>query len=539
MAQALVTPKDLRDFANILQQNIEDFTQVENSMNQKLYGYDWRDEVAEKFKADFEATKEPLNKLRQQMEEFIPHLEEKANTLDSEYLATGSGPSIDALKATAAAFAGIGAGAATMGMGGSPSLSALKTGAGDDGIVGKADKTDGIAVGAAMDGDAKDDKDDLKKPNFETKLNEEPDFLKGKQKTTFDANSEKTLSDVKTGDKDEYSSKLNTRVHAEKNNDKDSAEVEVTYSQNQKTGGDVDSTNIGVKAKIDNDGNVVWNTTGEHKTPNSQLKTDIKGQNEFVESGTMSGQYQSGDTTIGGSYTANQNKDNAWSMNAQQKLNNNLSAGVNIGGTDQGMDKHTESLEYNNNGLKAKGSHTTDSNKGNSWEASVKKDGKPLSYEATAKGTDSGLEKVSSKIQYKKDDKMVEVGAAADSKSQEANVRAQKTWKKDGYTTTAEMTAKVKTEQGKGTSEEVTFKIEHGTEDLKGYAQATANNRGETSFGVGVRGAFGKKPPKPIKSNKLTDHDLQRLSLQGIYPSFMEIHEKNSRDKYKDILDIL
>ncbi|MCL2040698.1 MAG: hypothetical protein FWG84_01490 [Bacteroidales bacterium] len=114
MAQAIVTPKDLRDFANILQQNIEDFTQVETSMNQKLYGYDWRDEVAETFKADFEAIKSPLNTLKDKMTEFIPHLEEKANTLDEEYLVTESSSSIEALKK------GIGLGSVGVGaMGGS------------------------------------------------------------------------------------------------------------------------------------------------------------------------------------------------------------------------------------------------------------------------------------------------------------------------------------------------------------------------------------------------------------------------------------
>ncbi|MCL2650251.1 MAG: hypothetical protein FWD60_04385 [Candidatus Azobacteroides sp.] len=93
MAQAIVTPQDLRDFATILQKNIEEFTTIENSMNQKLNSYDWKDAVALKFKADFEATKEPLNKLRQQMEVFMPYLTKKADTLEGEYLGNNTGGS--------------------------------------------------------------------------------------------------------------------------------------------------------------------------------------------------------------------------------------------------------------------------------------------------------------------------------------------------------------------------------------------------------------------------------------------------------------
>ena len=91
MAKSIVTPTDLREFATILQKNIEEFMLIENSMNEKLNNYEWRDDVAMKFKADFEATKEPLNKLRQQMEEFIPYLTDKANILGDEYLGSGSG----------------------------------------------------------------------------------------------------------------------------------------------------------------------------------------------------------------------------------------------------------------------------------------------------------------------------------------------------------------------------------------------------------------------------------------------------------------
>ena len=86
MAKALVTPNDLRNFAKILQENINQFNEIESSMNAKLNSYDWTDAVAVRFKSNFEATKEPLNKLRQQMEVFMPHLTNKADTLENEYL---------------------------------------------------------------------------------------------------------------------------------------------------------------------------------------------------------------------------------------------------------------------------------------------------------------------------------------------------------------------------------------------------------------------------------------------------------------------
>jgi len=85
MAKAIVTPDDLDNFAEILKRNIEEFNTIESSMNTKLNSYDWRDNVAVRFKTQFEATKEPLNKLRQIMTEFIPHLNQKAATLRSGY----------------------------------------------------------------------------------------------------------------------------------------------------------------------------------------------------------------------------------------------------------------------------------------------------------------------------------------------------------------------------------------------------------------------------------------------------------------------
>ena len=86
MAKSLVTSENLKEFAQILQRNIDDFNEIERSMHTKLDGYDWTDMVATKFKNDFEQTREPLNVLRQKMEEFIPYLNNKASILESEYL---------------------------------------------------------------------------------------------------------------------------------------------------------------------------------------------------------------------------------------------------------------------------------------------------------------------------------------------------------------------------------------------------------------------------------------------------------------------
>jgi len=77
MTIAVVTPQDLREFADILQKNIDQFHEIESSMNAKLNSYDWTDAVAARFKSEFEATKEPLNNLRQIMADFIPYLNTK------------------------------------------------------------------------------------------------------------------------------------------------------------------------------------------------------------------------------------------------------------------------------------------------------------------------------------------------------------------------------------------------------------------------------------------------------------------------------
>lgn len=86
MARSIVTPADLKQFAGMLKQNIDQFNQIETQMGQRLNSYDWTDAVAAKFKADFDTTKEPIARLIQKMEDFIPYLERKAEILESQFL---------------------------------------------------------------------------------------------------------------------------------------------------------------------------------------------------------------------------------------------------------------------------------------------------------------------------------------------------------------------------------------------------------------------------------------------------------------------
>ena len=86
MAKSLVTPEDLRHFADILNKNVEELTSIESAMDNKLYNYDWRDVVATRFKGQYEDAKASLNRLRQAMKKFSPYLQDKAVGLEEEYL---------------------------------------------------------------------------------------------------------------------------------------------------------------------------------------------------------------------------------------------------------------------------------------------------------------------------------------------------------------------------------------------------------------------------------------------------------------------
>ncbi|MDR0206186.1 MAG: hypothetical protein LBI45_02880 [Bacteroidales bacterium] len=83
MSKAHVTPENLKEFVQVLRQNIEKFEQIESSTRQKLDGYDWNDPVAEKFKVDFEETKKPIDQLIQVMNDFIPFLNNKVGIVEN------------------------------------------------------------------------------------------------------------------------------------------------------------------------------------------------------------------------------------------------------------------------------------------------------------------------------------------------------------------------------------------------------------------------------------------------------------------------
>ena len=86
MAKSIVTPQNLRDFALMLRNNIDEFSFAKSRMDEKLNSYDWQDAVAIKFKSEYELTKEPIDELNAAMEEFIKYLENKATILEGEYL---------------------------------------------------------------------------------------------------------------------------------------------------------------------------------------------------------------------------------------------------------------------------------------------------------------------------------------------------------------------------------------------------------------------------------------------------------------------
>jgi len=81
MAKVHVTFTDLQDFQRVLRQNIDRFTEIDKRTKGTLNSYDWNDPVATKFKTDFEDGMKPILKLRDEMEGFIPWLQNKINSL--------------------------------------------------------------------------------------------------------------------------------------------------------------------------------------------------------------------------------------------------------------------------------------------------------------------------------------------------------------------------------------------------------------------------------------------------------------------------
>lgn len=114
MSKSIVTPQDLRDFAVMLQNNIDEFSSIKSRMDEKLNSYDWQDAVAVKFKSEYELTKGPMDKLNAAMEKFIKYLNSKANGLDSGYIGSeGSGTNYSTMAFAATGSVAAVGGAAT------------------------------------------------------------------------------------------------------------------------------------------------------------------------------------------------------------------------------------------------------------------------------------------------------------------------------------------------------------------------------------------------------------------------------------------
>ena len=81
MAQVHVTFTDLQDFQRVLRENITRFTDIDTKTKGTLNAYEWQDNVAEKFKQDFEIGMKPILQLKDEMERFIPWLQTKVDAL--------------------------------------------------------------------------------------------------------------------------------------------------------------------------------------------------------------------------------------------------------------------------------------------------------------------------------------------------------------------------------------------------------------------------------------------------------------------------
>ena len=130
MAKTQLSAALLREFAQLLRNEMDRFGQIKSSMDtQLLKGFLWEDPVAQHFKAKYEEELAPIEKkLIPAMDTYQQYLDEGAKR--GEEYAEIESPSISAFKTSAAAFAGIGvAGAATIGIADSPSLSSFKTSA--------------------------------------------------------------------------------------------------------------------------------------------------------------------------------------------------------------------------------------------------------------------------------------------------------------------------------------------------------------------------------------------------------------------------
>ena len=72
---------ELQDFQKVLRQSIDQFAEIDSRTKSKLNDYEWKDNVATKFKNNFEEGMKPIISLTEKMEGFIPWLKKKENAL--------------------------------------------------------------------------------------------------------------------------------------------------------------------------------------------------------------------------------------------------------------------------------------------------------------------------------------------------------------------------------------------------------------------------------------------------------------------------
>lgn len=87
MAQAIVDPEQLRQFAAMLRrynQQLRESTQTINSAMARL-AESWRDQEQHKFASDFDEQAKMVNRLLEQSEQHIPYLLKKAELIE-QYL---------------------------------------------------------------------------------------------------------------------------------------------------------------------------------------------------------------------------------------------------------------------------------------------------------------------------------------------------------------------------------------------------------------------------------------------------------------------
>jgi len=77
MAEVHVDFMELTDFQNVLKQNIFRIEEMDSKTKSTLEQYEWNDKVAETFKGNFRLGMQPINALKNEMDQMIPWLQKK------------------------------------------------------------------------------------------------------------------------------------------------------------------------------------------------------------------------------------------------------------------------------------------------------------------------------------------------------------------------------------------------------------------------------------------------------------------------------